>query len=473
MLALLAATAFALVSAQREREARRQAERNAAIAESVSNFMNSMFAAALPEEALGREVSVREIVDRAVANLAAVPPADAEVDARITFGLAQVYQSLGRFDAAIALIEDSTHRLANKASVNSDTRIELQLLRADLAGRKAEFANYESLARQAIANVEETRPHDLALWLKAQNELAASLVYQTKNDEAEHIYRVLLERSKQLADTEGLHLRQEVMSDLGTLVRNMGRFDEAQQLFAAALADAESTYAPLHPYTLTLVNNLGTTAQSLGDLDGAAKRYQQAFDGRSAIYGRDHPETMTALQNLANVMVLRKEFDAALPLLLELYEHNLRVRGPAHPNTDIAANSIAWVYEDTGREAEAEAIYRRLVDAELAADASFIESFSTQNNLAMLLMKRGQPAEAATHFARAIQRMVAKVGADHPYALIFRNNYGECLTKLGRYDEALKELQASHTGLVATFGAEHERVKKSLARIALAEQRGR
>jgi len=63
------------------------------------------------------------------------------------------------------------------------------------------------------------------------------------------------------------------------------------------------------------------------------------------------------------------------------------------------------------------------------------------------------------------------VGATHPYVAIFRNNYGECLTKLGRYDEALKELRESQEGLVAAFGPEHDRVKKSLARIAAAETR--
>ncbi|MBK6434421.1 MAG: serine/threonine protein kinase [Rhodanobacteraceae bacterium] len=151
VVALIAATAFSLVSAQKEHEARSAAERSALIAESVNNFMDSMFAAALPQEALGREVSVREIVDQAARQLISNPPDDADVDARITHSLAQVYQVIGHYDEAKAMLDAGFQRFAKKRSIEPELMIELRMLDADLAGRKGDFKTYEIKAREALA----------------------------------------------------------------------------------------------------------------------------------------------------------------------------------------------------------------------------------------------------------------------------------------------------------------------------------
>jgi tetratricopeptide (TPR) repeat protein len=189
------------------------------------------------------------------------------------------------------------------------------------------------------------------------------------------------------------------------------------------------------------------------------------------VLGASHPETMTTKQNLVNLMVLRGQQAEALPLMEELLVQNLATRGPGHPNSSIAAGTLAWIHEDLGNLEAAEALYRETLARERAAESEFPETFSTQQNFAMLLMKRGKLEEASENFRAVIARASPRLGATHPYVLIYRNNYGECLTRLARYDEALVELRASHEGLVATFGAEHERVKKSLARIEAAEQR--
>jgi tetratricopeptide (TPR) repeat protein len=468
VLALIAATVFSLLSANRERLARQDAERNARVTASVNDFMNSMFSAAMPQEALGRDITVKEIVDQAVKQLQLQPPADATVDAQIALSLAQVYQVLGRFDEASELVASGIGRTEGKADLDATLLIELKMLAADLAGRKGDFKVYEQRARAAIAMVESKLGSDNLLYHKARNELAAALVYQSRHDEAAAIYESILRFPTSTPEANELH--EEVQADFGVLKRDMGKYDEAEAIFTDAIAELTERLGSDHPSTLSALNNLATVRQRKGDLAGAQTDYEKALAGRIKVLGPDHPETLTVKQNLANLMILVGRQTEALPILQDLVERNRKVRGPTHPNSSIAAGALAWAYEDLGRLDEAEALYRDTLKLEAQAKSDFTEAFSTQQNFAMLLMKRDKLAEAATNFRGAIARAAPLLGDAHPYVLIYRNNYGECLTRMGRYDEALKLLRDSHSGLVTVFGADHERVKKSLARIAAAER---
>jgi len=468
VVALIAATAFSLVSAQKEHEARSAAERSALIAESVNNFMDSMFAAALPQEALGREVSVREIVDQAARQLISNPPDDADVDARITHSLAQVYQVIGHYDEAKAMLDAGFQRFAKKRSIEPELMIELRMLDADLAGRKGDFKTYEIKAREALALAEKQFGKSHLLYFKALNELAAAVAQQSRHEEAFALYEEVLAAPAAVLDTED-DLRGEVLADYGLVKRNSGDYDAAERIFNEALATHTAAHGERYPSTLAALQNVASIRQLKGDLEGAEQMFQRAYEGRVAILGATHPETLTTRQNLANLMVMRGRQTEALPILTELVAQQRAARGPGHPNVSIAAGALAWVYEDLGRMDDAEALYRETLAQERAFGVDYPESYSTQQNFAMLLMKRDKLPEAASNFEDVIARASPRLGPQHPYILIYRNNYGECLTKLQRYDEALKELRESHEGLVAAFGPDHDRVKKSLARIATAE----
>ena len=96
----LAATAFQAVRAGRaEALARRRAE----TAVAVNGFLTGMLGAANPtENPRGRDVTVREIVDRAAAGLG--DHLDPEVEAGVRHALAVTYLGLSRYDAADAQI---------------------------------------------------------------------------------------------------------------------------------------------------------------------------------------------------------------------------------------------------------------------------------------------------------------------------------------------------------------------------------
>ena len=152
-----------------------------------------------------------------------------------------------------------------------------------------------------------------------------------------------------------------------------------------------------------------------------------------------------------------------------------RVRGRETQPAQVALNSLAFLLEDKGDLAEAEKIYREILQIQSEqADPMRPETFATRNNLAMLLMRERKFDEAAREFQVLIRATEQALGRQHVYFALFANNYGECLTQLRRFGEAGTLLTESHPVLLKSFGAEHARVRKSTERrIALYRATGR
>ena len=91
---------------------------------------------------------------------------------------------------------------------------------------------------------------------------------------------------------------------------------------------------------------------------------------------------------------------------------------------------------------------------------------SPRNDLAMLLMKRGDPAAALVEFDGLMPWAERLLGADNAVVAIYVGNRGECLARLGRLEEARVALEASHARLAAAFGAEHARTRTAAERLA-------
>ena len=87
------------------------------------------------------------------------------------------------------------------------------------------------------------------------------------------------------------------------------------------------------------------------------------------------------------------------------------------------------------------------------------------NNLGRVLLLQGEHSEAHDLFRQAIAIASKTLPEDHWHTAGFRNNLGECLMRLERYEAAESELLASHSVLLATFGKRHARTQKVAAKL--------
>ena len=234
VLALIAATVFSLLSAQREREARTLAESKTAVADAVNEFTRNMLRGASVFQNQGKPVTVTDLLDDAGRaldrDLATQPIAAGEV----ALLLADAHKSLGQYEPAIALSARAASALPpSSVHLESHAQAVLTHVSALLAvDRVDEAAN---LLDTAWTPIEPRLSRDSPSRLDALR-MQANVVDRKGDPNAA---RLLLERgiadASPTAPEEGLRsLRQ----NLALLLRDLGEVEAARTQFQSLLRES-------------------------------------------------------------------------------------------------------------------------------------------------------------------------------------------------------------------------------------------
>jgi tetratricopeptide (TPR) repeat protein len=115
--------------------------------------------------------------------------------------------------------------------------------------------------------------------------------------------------------------------------------------------------------------------------------------------------------------------------------------GPEHPETLVSLNNLAELLMKRGQYAEAEPLYRRALDAyDRVFGSEHPDTLATVYAFARLLRSRGDYAGAEPLFIRALQAKQMAGQDDGPEFAIELNNYALLVRHLGRFDEAAQLL---------------------------------
>jgi len=261
--------------------------------------------------------------------------------------------------------------------------------------------------------------------------------------------------------------------DVLTNLDHLGITCLAQNKFAEAIATLEHTralrekaFGPDSAVTAYTLNNLANAYQRSGDNAKALELLTRVVTIRQALLPPRHPSLLVSMSNLAVALTTAGRFKEAQPLLRESLEAQIAVLGEAHPKTMLAMGNLAFVCEDLGELDEAEKLFRQVVTLRRRVGLTDPQAWPQLNNLAMLLAKRNKLEEAAEIYAQTVSLSMANAPANDLSTAIFRSNYGECLTRLGRTHEAADHLAASHATLTALLKPDHPRIATSLRRQA-------
>jgi len=345
---LLLATATIVSSVQVLR-----AERARADTAAVTNFLSKMISTVNPNEVSGGAENVKEMLDRASADMesgfAAGPVAEAQL--RRTIGKA--YHALESFDAAERHLKRALE--IGERTLGLEHRDTLQSM-AELAGlccTRNRFVDAERLFRQALTLQERFLGENDPDTLRTMRELGH--VYETLDrlSDALPLYERAAEKQRTILGAEHEETL-ESLNNLGVLYKKLKRYDEAERLDLTVLEARRRVLRPDHPYTLQTLNNLGVVYRDQDRFAEAEPLFVEYLESSRKRSLGGNSDAALALTNLGATRCGLGNLSSAEELLRESADMFTKLRGPGYSMVGNARGNLGQVLTRMERFCEAE-----------------------------------------------------------------------------------------------------------------------
>lgn len=446
-------------------QARARAELEAETAAAVNAFLNDMLASVDPAEG-DREITVREVLDRAAEGISGALPGRPLVEAAVRRTIGRSYLGLGLYEQALAQLEAA---LAIRTRCLDGDAPEVLASLSDVA------TALQNLSRLDEAQTQFERALDLHTQvygemhvetLAARNNLGLLLVLRGRYAEAEPHFRAALAGHERVSGPESLETL-DALSNLAALLEYQGRLDEAEPLARASLDARRRAFGPRHPGTLVAINNLGTLLAAADRLDEAEPLYKEGLELSRQVLGAEHPETLISMANMAGLLRDRRKFDDAEALYRETLAIRRRLLGPAHLDTIASLRDLGLTVRDLGRLDEAATLLEEAVAAareNLGADAP--DTVAAVHALGTVRLLQGRAADAEPLLREAFEHTRQRIGADAWKTGVYQAAYGEALAAAARPAEAAEQLRAAYSVFVAALGPQHPHALRTAGLLA-------
>ena len=216
--------------------------------------------------------------------------------------------------------------------------------------------------------------------LMLRNDLGAALVTKGAYEEAEHQLRGVVEDAQALLGPGHPNIAI-VLNNLAGAQRERGELEAA----LATYREIRETFASNgggHALGRVCLN-LGTVLADLQRTDEAAASFEEALRVIREAVGDDHPDVARAYDGLASVHYDKQELDQAIAGFERAIVIKEAAMGPDHPGLVVSLANLGMSHADAGRPQEALAPLQR---AAALIEASFGKEHP---NLAVILTARG------------------------------------------------------------------------------------
>lgn len=149
---------------------------------------------------------------------------------------------------------------------------------------------------------------------------------------------------------------------MASLLRQMGRFGEAEILYREALQGRRRVLGDDHPLTIYSLNSMYAVLIDQGHLDEAESFVREALDRSRRALGDEHRYTMISIQNLAYCLLLRGRLEESRLLTQEAMDTSRRLFGDDHLDTLRYTRDMGDVTRMLGNLRESEPFLRQAID---------------------------------------------------------------------------------------------------------------
>ncbi len=382
-------------------------------ASSVNAFLRDMLASADPGN-LGREATVREVVDRAAAQLdaeSALPPA---IRASLHAVIASTYGSLGLFDEALRHAEVAVDEAAGTLGPDHERTLEYRSLAVSQLVAMSRYDEAESRLEDALAAARAGLGEEHAVTLSLWSNLALVLAERGAYGEAIDIHRRVHDaRARALGPDHGLTIAS--LHHAAIEESAAGRYDDSLAHYEQAAERAGRSLGPEHPTTLMIRSGLAVAYEQQGDAGRSAELLTELVPIAERVWGHDHRDTNILKTNLAFALDMTGDDEGALALTRNIYESCRRTLGDTHSDTINARNGLAGALYRQGELADAAVLLEESRRASLERfGPHHVRSLDSGANLAQVLRRTGDLERALGVADEVLSEARAYFGVGNP-----------------------------------------------------------
>ncbi len=421
------------IVAERQRS---EAERQFEIASAINDFLNEdLLSLANPLTEPASDITVKEALDRASRKIASRFPNRDEVRAAIELTIGRTYMALGNYAKAephlkeAVTIHQSLHDATDTQSVVANVPM-VELLRR--TGRLDEAA---AIARESLDLLESVNGIEHIDTLSSMDALASVELDRGNFDEAETILTRAL-KTVEATDQEG-ELAVQIRGSLSDTYKWQGRYEDAAPLNERIVVDARRIWGANDARTAIALNKLATLYLRQGRFADGRPLLEEAAAIAVPILGESHPDVLTINGNLGTALMNLEQYAEAAKLLQVIYDQTKESLGDNNMDVIINGQALGTAYRYLERYGDARRVFEETVEA---ADATLgqhhPQSLYARSYLGLTLIDLVEFEEAEVLLRETLELYRTTIGDDHPNTLHAENDLAKLLVRIERYDEA-------------------------------------
>jgi CHAT domain-containing protein/Tfp pilus assembly protein PilF len=249
---------------------------------------------------------------------------------------------------------------------------------------------------------------------EAANNLASVYRYLGRFDDADGFYNAALAIDEVVLGRDDLTVAV-ILGNLAELRITTGRFSDAEPLLNRARTIYDKMPDDGEKDDSAVIGNLGVVYQSQAKYEKARDAYQQAISIREKVFGKDHPQVAPWLCHLADLDTTVGKYDEAGLLFRRALAIDTAAFGENHPGVARDLSNLAALDFEMGKNAEAESFYKRAIDVdEVALGKEHPDVASLLSDLGVFYYREGKYDQAATLSRQALDLKEKWLGPDHP-----------------------------------------------------------
>lgn len=380
VLALFAGLGAAWWQALRAQRAAREAQAQAARAESMRNMVFDVFSEAEPGGPRPGEATVSEAAEHAIATLLADRKADPHTRLELLARFADTVGRQGHPDRAQELLEQALVEAKETLRPGTDLAFSIE---ERLAGYEIQRGFYAAARRRIDRLLAQVPASPSVLRVRLLRSSASAAWRQRDRERALQDGNLAVAMSRQLGDTE---LQRDTLTYFGAALLGVGAVHEAVGVYQKLLDLSIAKYGPTHGEVSLALSGLARAYRRVGDLPKAEAAARRALEIDRSIYPHDHWITANHQNALTMILIRKRDYAGAL---------------------DSARESL------------------RITDSTL--DENHIDRLADRYEVGAVLTMMERYDDAAPYLREALARMSDRLGPAHRRTTIVRSVYGYAL----------------------------------------------